>query len=368
MTRMPPWTELNTLPTAPLADHGGEYLDTLAQQLMIDREWTVRSERRIDWWGGPIPMRITATEPRSCMGDPTIKVTAAVRMVTEIGEPLGSGLPVITGANALTVGFGLWANPGDGDVWASTSFYLHPGNRSFLDAGTIAAHILMTYGAAIAKAPHLAEVLGGKVANDPHPASGVREDWDELTDISSTLVEPAGRMASRWDGSEFVTVERFFTNQSLMSTRGSDGVTTEFPFTSFRSALEEIATGIVDDGSTSLYEMSAQAHPALGNGLFCLLRLPMSMPTDEAALLCNGLNWAEANELTGFASWGAWTTTPSTTMPDHFDIAHVLFHPNMLFRPGAAQTIGFYAFLRGAWAQDRLVDPNWLRVVRGGEA
>ncbi len=44
----------------------------------------VRHGRRLEWWGGPVPVRVDVSEPMACFGDPTVKVTAAVDILGDV--------------------------------------------------------------------------------------------------------------------------------------------------------------------------------------------------------------------------------------------------------------------------------------------
>ena len=69
-----PWAEMGEEPTYSTPDDGLRYLEMLLQKLIVDEEWLVRDGRTVRWWGGPMPMTITASEPRVAFGDPTIKL------------------------------------------------------------------------------------------------------------------------------------------------------------------------------------------------------------------------------------------------------------------------------------------------------
>jgi hypothetical protein len=141
------------------------------------------------------------------------------------------------------------------------------------------------------------------------------------------------------------------------------GVTTEFPFTSAKPVAVQMLEGDAG-GMTALYTARLdQPHPGYGQGWFQLLRLPMRSTEDEAVMLADGLNRAEALELTGFPSLGAWCVDPGDTR----SVAHVAFFPSLTAAPGWAPSLAFYEFMRSQWAQERLVDPDWVARVRAGD-
>ena len=83
-------------------------------------------------------------------------------------------------------------------------------------------------------------------------------------------------------------------------------------------------------------------HPTLGNGLFCLLELPVKLTADHAARLAAELNQREARAVDAVPFVGAWTGSDAT--PPSF----VCFLPNCCYHPGTAEVIASWVSVRAS--------------------
>lgn len=346
-----------------LDDPGEGILDTLSAQLMFDPEWTSRSSRSLDWWGAPLPLRITVGPPRRLFGDPAVKVTASVQVTGAVNHPLEQTYKILAATNAYSTGWMYWIDPGSLSIHTAVTHYAHEGNSSVIQGRTFALLMLLTYGAAVGKAPHFQEALRAHMEAPEHPRSGTRVDFDELASYSDFVAASRGQ-PNPWVESDFQSDADWLNSHGAFSFAGSSGLSAEFPFTgSNPAAFQSVGTA---PAQTSLLTMNTDAeNPQFGAGLFTVLKLPLALPADEAFVLANGLNWAEANEGTGFPSWGAWTIEPGTE--DDPTLCHVMFSPDQMFKPGMSGLIAFQNGLRNSWAQERLLDEAWVAQVRAGE-
>lgn len=356
-----PWAEMAEPPSPPPPDAGDAILDQLQEQLMMDEHWIDRGDRRLTWWGGPLPIVISVAEPRLSFGDPTIKVTATCTILESTRIDFEDACALLSGLNTVNAGTSLWVDPADGSLHGTVTHYAHDGNQAVLDNRIFALLILMNYGNSLGKAEHLEEMLDGTQPTIAHPESGLRTDYDELTSYPE-FVAMEGNKANRWKDAGLDMAADWFRTQGFLTNDGATGLTTELPYSSAVPAAEQAALGLTRDGLTALYQQILdEPHPFAGQGLLSLLRLPDRPDEIEVPTLANGLNWAEANQLTGFPAWGAWTATP-----DGDGLAHALFCPSVMARPGLSMTIGFYSALRVLWAQERLLSSDLVDQVRRG--
>jgi hypothetical protein len=255
----------------------------------------------------------------------------------------------------------LWVDPQNHSVNSSVTHYAHPNNEAILRNQVISLLAVLNYASAIGKAPHLEEMLESSPTRSPHPSSGQRTDFDELLAFPDEI-QAKSETANMWERYGLESSLNYFRQIGLVTTGDDTHVTTEFPYTAAESAMIRVALGEVphaDSGSTALYTQDAAAeHPFIGVGLLSVLRLPHSLDIEEAAVLTNGLNWAEANEMTGIPAWGAWC--PMNSGAETADLNHTFFSPGIAGKEGLAGTIGFYAGLRTRWALERLLSDDLI--------
>jgi len=361
-TRLP-WHELNDEPASRPTDHGEEVLDLLQEQLQIDDEWVDRSNRTLTWWGANNPLIIHVSEPRIAQGDPVVKVTADHLVSERVGLSFDAACKRAFAMNPVTNGMALWVDPGSLALHNTATFYAHPGNQSILDNKVVATVFLLGYGASVIQTPDLLEAFDALPRVVPHPLSGLRTDMDELIFYPLTLSSHP-KVQNMWNTIGVLDALEMFLQQGLFSNGDETGLTTEFPFASDVPASMQAGLGFGAGGMTSLYRQTLDdPHPFMGAGLSSRLRLPPHFERDTIAVLANGLNWAEANEMTGFPSWGAWTSLLS---PEAGELDHVFHSPGAMARWGLASVIGFSSGLRSMWAQERLLDEELVASVRRG--
>jgi CheY-like chemotaxis protein len=210
----------------------------------------------------------------------------------------------------------------------------------------------------------------------------------KVPDLRLTMNLPHASEASRWPDDEFYSAQRAFEQRGIFATTTGEGLTAEFPWDEGASVainksgvdldLTDLHTyyGIINliekaktAGSTreeghaaawhgakkldwnqkrtSLLQLTREAHPSLGNGLFCRLELPLKMSDEEAAETAsrfNLLDYAAADSPPFFGSWcyAPWSGCPT----------YVSFWPNLLFRPDTAAIVASWMERRSAQAHE----------------
>ena len=108
------WVDLAEKPVDPIEDLGPQILDTLEEQLLMDDEWVDRGDRRLAWWGAPLPLEFNVSQPRLAMGVPTVKVTADVLILAEIGtSTFERACLLMSTINGLNSGGMMWVDPNE---------------------------------------------------------------------------------------------------------------------------------------------------------------------------------------------------------------------------------------------------------------
>lgn len=311
-------------------------LDSLTNELQMDQEWVTRTDTQLRWWGGPTPLTIDVSDAQLTYGDPTIKVRCEVTLARDVTAPSATVLSLATAANTMaSFGAIVWLEQ-ERRLIAFTTFYAHIGSLSIMQL--LPSAVLLTYTEALGKITGgIAALVGGLDDSTPHPTSGTRRDLDEILGVTDTLVIPHGMAtSSSWSEEDFSQIGVTMSAIGMFATTGN-GLTVEFPYTSDVPASMQAALGIPDVGMTALYEQRTDMpHPGYGSGLFCLLRLPD--PADPATdpVTTNLLNEDSYRSFTTTASWGAWCTNER-------GVCHVLFVPELFYRPGIADNFALYA-------------------------
>lgn len=357
-----PWAEFREGIRIGDEDCGPAILDGLERDLMMDDEWMHRQGRRLEWWGGPVPVRVEVAEPISCFGDPTVKVTVSVDILCNVEASDDRVLDWIAVRNMkCSVGSLAWL-PGQRRVVAFLTHYAHGGSAS-IDR-LLPGFLVLVYTEALALVDQggLSSILGGKATPTPHPISGMRADYDEMISTTQSVIVPRGAEANAWIGEELAALPQSLNSAGMFSLGDESGVTVEFPFTSSLPSLVAAELGREPVGRTAMAQMLAVAHPEYGQGLLTLLQIPPGTTEGSATKIANDLNLAELNDSTGFPAWGAWTVRGG----DDPVLTHARFMPNAYARPGLATTAMNYDYLRSQWAQEFIVPADIVEAVRAG--
>lgn len=198
---------------------------------------------------------------------------------------------------------------------------------------------------------HEAQRLGDKFGDfslenavSGHPENGIREGWDNISDLLPAFISAQGREPSRWTAPEFQHAADLLGNipPVLLATAGGPGLSAEFPFGTF----------------SSLCRMSAdEPHPFYGNGLLITHFFPVSgKKGEEERWIRKALSLNMPLLGSDPAGYGFGSYTYSDGM-----IVHAAFYPNTLYSPGLLLNLLLSCGARGM-AMNRE-----LAGVKGGE-
>ena len=337
-----PWTTL-ARPQAGLSDMCGAILDQLEKALLMDAEWRVREARTLTWWSWHLRQVFTVSQPALAFGDPMLAIHYYTDVVSDVADPDKALGAVEILAPDVTMNAYVY-EPETRVIRLCGSAYIHEGNLSWQRILAMAA--LLQNIDAHAKAPQIAQMVGGKPAVSPHPTSGLREKMDDLLNIVPNRVIPDGKRPSPYGGSSLAMMLKEMSQPPWLL--GPEGPTGELPFT---GSVPTILRGAAaSSGSTSKFQVASDgAHPYLGSGALVLLKLGFSDEPKKVLELSLKLNLAEAHEPTGFPLIGSWTIDAQSK-----SLTHVTFLPTTIFDPGLLRTVAFYSSLRNEWARQRL--------------
>jgi hypothetical protein len=321
----------------------GAILDQLEKALLMDAEWRVREARTLTWWSWHLRQVFTVSQPALAFGDPMLAIHYYTDVVSDVADPDKALGAVEILAPYVTMNAYVY-EPETRVIRLCGSAYLHEGNLSWQRILAMAA--LLQNIDAHAKAPQIAQMVGGKPAVSPHPTSGFREKMDDLLNIVDHRIIPDGKRQSPYVGASTEDLAKEFNRPPwILVTASPEGATGELPFT---GNVPAILKGKAEpSGHTSLFQVVANGqHPYLGSGALVLLKLGLfGVPKDQLPLSLE-LNRAEASGPTGFPLMGSWTLDAQTRA-----LTHVTFLPTTVFDPGLLRTVAFYSSLRNEWAR-----------------
>ena len=319
---------------------GAKVVDWLyREQLQVDEQWSVRTERGFTWWAdqNAQTIEVLGEDP-----GPDGEVGYLVGVRTELLYDLDLTDTALAELNDGPMRFAALAGP----VYDTAARTLSICSLARVN-DEIADWTSMVLGAAavtqVAEAhmlgPALAEVLGAQAAVSGHPDSGLRTAPDDMLFAPRAFIEE-GKAPCRWPASDFSEAVSRFMRQppSIGASAAGQALTVEFPYGQ-RSSLCQL--------------MGEQSHPLYGNGVLLLQRFPFTAPSAakgvEVALTLN------AAELTGnVTGYGFGSYSYDQNM-----LCFAGFVPNSLHRQVALPNLYFAAAARAHAMSVWLLDEEW---------
>jgi hypothetical protein len=307
-------------------------------QLQVDEQWSVRTERGFTWWADQNAQTIEILGEESLPDGPTgYLIGVRTEVVTDV-ELTAAGLTELNdGPMRCAALAGPVYDRERRTLSLSSLALVHDDEDSWTGVVLGSAAVSQVAEARIL-GPDLAAALGGRPALSGHPANGLRPTPDEMVDAVRLFVE-AGQAPCRWPKSEFDSAVREFMMQppSIGATSSGQGFTVEFPY-GMRS---------------SLCQVGAQPHPLYGNGLFVLQRFPFTVDTPaqgaELALELNGVELTQNGTGFGFGSY----------VYDNGMLCFTGFFPNSLHGQIALPNLYFACAARAHAISVWLLDEPW---------
>ena len=311
------------------------------EQLQVDPEWSVRTDREFTWWPHRFAQRIEIADSSETEDSGPLDL---VRISTDVLDGVDLTEEGLRRLNALALPFAsLAALVHDGEkktLRLVSSAWIHEGNRGWIQPILSIAATLQLHEAE-GHASGLARFLDGAAHHSGHPESGEREEPDEIAEVVERLIRPLGGGPSFWEDDEFAdTCERYMQQPPcLLANAGGAGFTAEFPWGEVSSLLQVTA---------------GDRHPSYGSGLLLRQRFPIGTE-DEADLVSTALELNDAGVTGGAADaygFGSYCV-------DGGDLVFVAFYPNAVHRVGLIPNLYFTSAARARFASNIFLEDDW---------
>ena len=321
-------------------------LEGLAANLMIDKEWSVWGERSLTWVGHRLCQEFVATGPLHDAGYTLVRLSASVPVVREVTLDSAKVVEILGNLNQMGVGEALVWDASHRTILSCTGVTAHEASMDWR-IGQLGAFAIISLTLAEGRAEMLAELFQGAVAEWSHPTSGRRQVPDDMLNALEGVFVRAGTVPSHFArADEFHDIADIVRNGPFFSAGGSSG-----------GIAIEVAVG--EDDTSLIHMQAAPSHPVLGSGLLVTTQFRVPPHFDfTCADLAGYLNVLEARGDLLAPSYGAWCVDPRGPQDV---LAHALFVPNQMYRPGVSRDLAAVAIRRAQWAAEAL-------LAEGGKA
>jgi hypothetical protein len=160
-----------------------------------------------------------------------------------------------------------------------------------------------------------------------------------LGPVSRRLEVPERENPNHWVGRDFIFAAERLNDIGVFSTAGEKGLTGEIPLSAGG------VSAMLGHETSLLTFQTDMPHPALGNGLFYKLELPIHLDEDELVTFANKLNQIEIESVDSPPFIGAWCRKFNPS-----GIAYVGFWPNFLYQPGTVLNLAVWMLHRNRQA------------------
>lgn len=329
--------------------------------LQIDEEWAARTSRGYRWWAHDVAQEVEAGQERAFEGDraPYARVVVRTPVLRRPAAEPDSVLAALSDMNGFSTG-GAFRQADDGTIVHEASATVTGETVGGISRLLAASAILaLTEGVAVAQA--FSGALGAPVARSAHPRRGLRDDPDDILNVTGAVVLPTGAGPSRWgDVSAFAAAARMVNGLGVGLAADEEcerGLLCEFGFGDHETSLALVVPTAADRGGPAAPGLpEARPDARLGNGMLGWLLLPMVLPRGDAAELAAELNRREGDLSLAGAYMpyhlGAWTVWDPEGRPT---VAYRAFVPNMLADIVTPESLAHHMWLRSRLASGALL-------------
>lgn len=322
-----------------MVNPGEQTVDWLyREQLQVDEQWSVRTERGFTWWADRNAQTIEVLSEET---GPDGQTGYLIGVRTEVVADLDLSAAALAELNDAVMRRAALCGPvydRDARTLSLCSVALvHDDADGWMGVVLGSAAVTQIAEARIL-GPELAQALAGRPALSGHPLNGPRPEPDDMAFAVGVFVEE-GQLPCEWPQSEFTdAVDEFMRRPpSIGAAVTGHGFTVEFPY----------------GQRSSLCQVGAQPHPLYGNGLFVLQRFPFSVDTPaqgtELALELNAVELTQNGTGFGFGSY----------VYDNGMLCFTSFLPNALHRQIALPNVYFSCAARAHAISVWLLDQPW---------
>lgn len=334
----------------PIENFGFGAIKQMHELARIPRGATVWDEGGFTWWINDFRQRVWA-EPLP--GDePGFRICVVTDFLAQVGAGLAKLAEHLSASGRQNGIAALVYEPTDRTIRHWTTVRVGAVGGEWLLPILIGASYAQA--SAVKTAHYTIPGLFGAALDQTRPPVGKRSCVHEAVELWPTESQLEGKHPSAWTGSEeFAEAAGILKTAGIDAAINSGGVAAELPF----DALAESADGWARGRAASFAIVTEEPHPADGNGLRARLRLPLSLPKEDAEALCVALNLIETRDsrtsLTG--SWSAQEGAPVFSG----------FVSNVMYVDGIVRALAEAAGARLRWVADRMRGEDEQRAAAG---
>lgn len=325
-------------------DWDGVILEELQYQLGAEDDWAIWESSRMRWWPGRLMQSLWADPAFVLNGTPIIRVHAEADLLCDVPKNLQTQRLLEELNRESTFSAHVWY-PDAGKIKLRCNSYFEPKRTKWL-IGFFRVIVALQATEAHESASRLAQRFKARPDSSPHPTSGSRQKSHAVLHCGlKPMMQARSAMVEEMEHAMASKTVAHRGKYALLASGGrSARVRLELP----RGCAIPFAL---------VYASTDWKHPWLGEGLRVVLQIP-SLPDQSFAdsAFINGLNIAEATELSKCEGWGAWCADP---LRDG-GLAFSCFVPADMYCPGLLNSLTMYMSNRVQWlaAHLRPADAN----------
>jgi len=315
-----------------MGDVGEAVVEDIYNELNVDEKWSSPITRGFAWWGHRFRQRIWTTPGYNNQGiiiHRMFAVTDAVRDVEGTVDKVDVALGFI---NTMALGSAAVFSVKEKAVRFWCAVTVHEDIAQWM-VRLFTSYAILQVIEVEKKAEVIAKLVNGSADVSHHPASGTRNQPDEMLTVLDTVFRPIGTRLSPWNGNPEMSQIRKILNGGNCFSMGDDaGLTAEFPF---------------GEGTSMMRVITDEQHPVIGSGVGLFLHIPMWGTNEDAAQIAGALNRAEAAAQSIGHLLGSWC---AKSMGEKSMPAFAFFMPTALHQPGLLTNLVFSMVGKAHWA------------------
>jgi hypothetical protein len=315
-------------------DLGTSIVGYLHDQLKISDKYLMDVGRGFTWWPSDFAQTVISDDGIFHNASTVYRLHIETDLVKANGHE-NQLIPIIANYMSGVTNLSAVTYEPNSDLFRlHTSVYACYENEEWLKRLLLAALALQT-SEAKRHVQMLTQTKGVQSAQSAHPAAGMRNQPDPVVNLEQQFLRPAGSQPSRWiDSPEW-----------SLAAEGVRRLASKYS-TDQRANLEgeyELSRG----GSPMRFSVSAEEpHRLLGNGLNCLLSVPLALEDDHRAVVAWELNELERRQWNWCHDVGSWCVRGQV-------LAFECFVPNISFAPQLLPDMAHDIAMRAKWFDEQ---------------
>jgi hypothetical protein len=332
-------------------DAGISAIKQMHELARIPRGATVWDDKGFSWWINDFRQRVWS-EPLAGGDQLGCKICVATDFLGGASADSAKLAEQLTAAgrhNGITA---LVYDPADRTIrhWTTVAAGAEPGEWMLpLLIGASYAQA-----AAVRTAHHTVPGLFGAELDQSRPPVGKRSCVHEAVELWPAESRLEGKQPSAWRGSEeFAEAAEMFRSGGIEAAASAGGIAAELAF----DALADVSGGWTRGRAASFDMRTEEPHASDGNGLRMRLKLPLSLPKEDAEKLCAALNLLETRDFRTLLA-GCWCAEEGAPVFGGFV-------PNIMYADGIVCTLAEAANARLQWVAGAMRGDDEGRAVAG---